>query len=79
MVEETEVAMFTVPTSAPCPIAVKYRPSLDKVINPSPVAAPPASAKPTRAVKLNRADKCNLFFAKILIWGFASALDREGI
>jgi hypothetical protein len=79
MVEEAKVVMFAFPTSALYSFAVKYRPSLDKVINPSPVAAPYASAKPTRAIKLNRADKCNLFFAKILIWGFASALDREGI
>jgi len=47
MVEEAEAVIFAVPTSALYPVAVKYRPSLEKVINPSPVAAPPANAKPT--------------------------------
>jgi len=67
IVEVAEAVIF-VPASALYPVAVKYRPSLDKVINPWPLAAPPASAKPTRAVKLNRADECNLFFAKVLNW-----------
>jgi hypothetical protein len=70
ILEEAEVVIFAIPKPASYPVAVKYHPSLDKVINPSPVAVPLANAKPTRAVKLNPADKCNLFFAKVLIWGF---------
>jgi hypothetical protein len=70
MVEEAEAVIFAVPTSALYPIAVKYRPPLDKVINPSPVAVPLANAKPTRAVKLCRADEYNLFLPRFSIGGF---------
>ena len=40
-----------------------------------------ASAKLARAIKLSRADKCNLFFATFFIFGFSSCwvFRREGI
>jgi hypothetical protein len=40
-----------------------------------------ASAKLARAIKLSRADKCNLFFATFFIFGFSSCwvFSREGI
>src|SRR5947209_440843 len=37
---EPEVVILAVPTSASYPVAVKYRPSLDKVIKPSLVPVP---------------------------------------
>ena len=71
MVEEAEAVIFAVPTSVSYPVAVKYRPSLDKVINPSPVAVPLASASPTRAIKLSGADERNPFPAEVFISGFS--------
>src|SRR5437868_4461657 len=38
---------------------------------PRTAAAPPASAKPTSAIKLNRANEPNLFFAKFFIFGLS--------
>ena len=37
---------------------------------PRTAAAPPANVKPTRAIKLNRADERNLFPAEFFIFGF---------
>src|SRR5438445_5462176 len=44
---------------------------------PRTAAAPPASAKPTRAIKLNRADERNLFPAEFFIFGFSSGLESS--
>jgi hypothetical protein len=41
-------------------------------------AAPPASTKPTRAIKLNRADERNLFPAEFFIFGFSFGLCPRG-
>src|SRR6266446_9659178 len=38
---------------------------------PRTAAAPPASARPTRIIKLNRADERNLFPAEFFIFGFS--------
>src|SRR5205807_10506666 len=59
----TSFAFGSKPSSADCPRTA---------------AAPPASAKPTSAIKLNRADKRNLFPAEFFIFGFPSGLYPRG-
>src|SRR5438128_10668031 len=56
-------------TTRTTPLAFGSKPSSADC--PHTAAAPPASAKPTMAIKLNRADERNLFPAKFFIFGFS--------